>query len=65
VALRLGSAVDRYPALGEQALCRRTRADLLEAREKAIQALARGLGRDFQFQLCLASSKRVAPKECV
>jgi hypothetical protein len=64
VALRLRRAVDLHPALGEQALGRRTRADLLEAGEKAVQALARRLRRDFQLQLSQASSERLAPKEC-
>src|SRR5215208_4557376 len=64
VTLRLRRAVDLHPALGDQALGGRARADLLEAREKAVQAFARGLRRDFDFELSQASSERLAPKEC-
>ena len=64
VTLRLRRAVHLHPALGEQALGGRARADLLEAGEKAVQALARGLRRDFDLELSQASSERVAPKEC-
>ena len=64
VALRLRRAVDLHPALGEQALGGRPRADLLEAGEEAVQALARGLRRNLDFDLSQASSERVAPKEC-
>ena len=64
VALRLRRAVDLHPALGEQALGRRPRADLREAGEEAVQAFAHGLQRNLDFDFSQASSERFAPKEC-
>ena len=59
-----GEPLTLHPALGEQALGRRPRADLLEAGEEAVQALARGLQRNLDFDFSQASSERFAPKEC-